>query len=94
MGAFGGSRQGAHVEAAPDAIANTRDEAVAEVADGARDPSEKDGDCGPGAGQRGEDGDGGIGAEQDLFRCSAGVADDEQGVGAGRRIGEREAVTG
>jgi hypothetical protein len=94
VGALCGRGNGAGVTAAPDAIADARDEAVAKVADGAGDETEEATEKKPLRWQLREKGSGGIGPETDLFSRRAGITHDDNGLRACRRVERNQAVTG
>lgn len=98
MGALLGCGQRAGAEAAPDAVATAGDEAVAEVAERARDEAQQAGDEWPRARQLGERNSDGGGAGEELLGRGGDGAKDEDGAGAGVgwgvRRGWRKAVAG
>src|ERR1035441_1928994 len=78
---------GACLEPAPDTVAQARDDAVAQVAQRARNPLEHLGDHRPRAWQSGQQRDGRIGTDKHLFRWTARITDDENRRGTESMIG-------
>ena len=70
-------RNGAGVEAAPDAIAPVGDDTIAQIAHRPGNPAEHFADRRPRTWQNGEQRDGRIGTDEDLLRSAAGIAHDE-----------------
>ncbi len=84
----------ADLEASPDAVAGAGDEAVDEIAQGARDKAEAGGDGRPGLGKLAQEFEDGGGAGKEALGGAPGVEDDEDGAGAVRGSLLVEAVTG
>ena len=94
VGALSRRGERAGVVAAPDAVANAGDESVAQIADGAWSDTQQSTEEMPGLGQRSEQGDSGVGAKEDFFGRSAGIAHGDDGVGAGVGVECGETMAG
>src|SRR5271168_2612182 len=88
------SGNGTGIEAAPDAVANARNEAIDKIAQRTRDNDKDGADCGPGLWKLAQHGDDGARADQDSLGGSARVFDHEDRCGAEGGIVRSELIPG